>query len=186
MKTENCFAAPPLAEGAAAQPSSADRTARGASKYLAGLPSRGLFSSAVLSSNPGGIRVYVCDHETAPPEGQVIKTNSTNILIRALQINKQKSDAKDVIAKSAADSSTVKSKEFFFFFSRSAVRTSERRSPPKKMKTSSASTSSCSSELSEKKLQTMTVERLRALLKERGLSPKGKKDELIARLKDEA
>lgn len=41
-------------------------------------------------------------------EGQVIKTNSTNILIRALQINKQKSDAKDVIAKSAADSSTVK------------------------------------------------------------------------------
>ncbi|CAL9057894.1 unnamed protein product [Musa banksii] len=180
MKTENCFAAPPLAEGAAAQPSSADRTATGASKYLAGLPSRGLFSSAVLSSNPGGIRVYVCDHETAPPEGQVIKTNSTNILIRALQINKQKSDAKDVIAKSAADSSTVK---------RSAVRTLERRSPPKKMKTSSASTShrgSCSSELSEKKLQTMTVERLRALLKERGLSPKGKKDELIARLKDEA
>lgn len=41
-------------------------------------------------------------------EGQVIKTNSTNILIRALQINKQKSDAKDVIAKSAADSNTVK------------------------------------------------------------------------------
>ncbi|THU54205.1 hypothetical protein C4D60_Mb10t22590 [Musa balbisiana] len=179
MKTENCFAAPPLAEGAAAQPSGSDRTAMGASKYLAGLPSRGLFSSAVLS-NPGGIRVYVCDHETAPPEGQVIKTNSTNILIRALQINKQKSDAKDVIAKSAADSNTVK---------RSAVRTSERRSPPKKTKTSSASTShrgSSSSELSEKKLQTMTVERLRALLKERGLSPKGKKDELIARLKDEA
>ncbi|RRT80750.1 hypothetical protein B296_00023156 [Ensete ventricosum] len=133
MKTENCCAAPPLAEGAAAkQPSGADRTARGASKYLAGLPSRGLFSSAVLSSNPGGMRVYVCDHETAPPEGQVIKTNTTNILIRALQINKQKSDAKDVIAKSAADSSTVK---------RSAVTTSERRSPPKKMKTSSASTS---------------------------------------------
>ncbi|RWW10181.1 hypothetical protein GW17_00026284 [Ensete ventricosum] len=107
MKTENCCAAPPLAEGAAAkQPSGADRTARGASKYLAGLPSRGLFSSAVLSSNPV---LVICR----------VACGFTCVIMRPRH-------------------------------------------------------------------QMMTVEMLRALLKERGLSPKGKKDELIARLKDKA
>ncbi|KAH7667063.1 DET1- and DDB1-associated protein 1 N-terminal [Dioscorea alata] len=63
---------------------------RGAVKQLVGLPSRGLFSSTILSSNLGEMRVYVCDHNTAPPEEQVIKTNGMNILIKALQINKEK------------------------------------------------------------------------------------------------
>ncbi|RZB56661.1 hypothetical protein D0Y65_045681 [Glycine soja] len=39
----------------------------GASPFLANLPSRGLFSSTVVSSNPGGMRVYVCNHDTSPP-----------------------------------------------------------------------------------------------------------------------
>ncbi|CAL9102381.1 unnamed protein product [Musa textilis] len=180
MEAERSSTPQARAKGGAAPPPDSDRAAGGASKYLAGLPSRGLFSSAVPSSNLGGIRVYVCDHETAPPDGQLIKTNTTNILIRALQISKQKSDLKDLTAKAATESSTGK---------RSAGRTSEGRTP-KKTKTSSGSTSShqgkSSNGYSEKTLQMMTVERLRALLKERGLSPKGKKDELIARLKDES
>ncbi|THU52291.1 hypothetical protein C4D60_Mb10t02440 [Musa balbisiana] len=163
MEAERSSVPQPRAKGGAASPPDSDRAAGGASKYLAGLPSRGLLSSAVPSSNLGGIRVYVCDHETAPPDGQLIKTNTTNILIRALQINKQKSDLRDVTAKAATESSTGK---------RSAGRTSEGRTP-KKTKTSSGSTSShqgnSSNGYSEKTLQMMTVERLRALLKERGL-----------------
>ncbi|WOK96628.1 hypothetical protein Cni_G05335 [Canna indica] len=163
------------AKGAASPPP--DNTA---SKYLSGLPSRGLFSSPVLSSNLGGIRVYLCDHDTAPPEGQLIKTNTTNILIRALQNNKQKGDLKDLLSKSATGIATGKR----------SVRTAEGKPPPKKAKSTSASTSnhrgSSSNGFSENTLQTMTVERLRALLKDRGLPTRGKKDELIARLKDEA
>lgn len=36
-------------------------------------------------------------------EEQVIKTNGTNILIRALQINKEKSEQKDAHAKAAQE-----------------------------------------------------------------------------------
>ncbi|XP_074568298.1 protein LOWER TEMPERATURE 1 [Curcuma longa] len=158
------FSSPPRSNGGTTQ------AAGGASKHLVGLPSRGFFSSPVLSSNPGTMRVYVCERETAPPEDQLIKTNTTNILIRALQINKQKSELKDVTAKSSTDGCNGKR----------SVRTTEGKAPPKKIKGSS------STEFSEHTFQTMSVERLRSLLKERGLSPKGRKDELIARLKDES
>ncbi|XP_074572061.1 protein LOWER TEMPERATURE 1-like [Curcuma longa] len=158
---------PSRTRGAAAQPAGA------ASKHLFGLPSRGFFSSPVLSSNPGGMRVYVCERETAPPEGQVIETDTTNILIRALQIN----NLKNATFKSSTDGCT----------SKRSFRTSEGRVSPKKMKNNSMSITShqgsSSTEFSEKTLQTMTVETLRTLLKDRGFSPKGRKDELIARLK---
>ena len=39
-------------EGSTSQPSDSNPTAPGASKFLTGLPSRGLFSSTVISSNP--------------------------------------------------------------------------------------------------------------------------------------
>ncbi|KAG6516900.1 hypothetical protein ZIOFF_020275 [Zingiber officinale] len=160
------FSSPPRSNGGATQ------AAGGASKHLVDLPSRGLFSSPVLSSTPGTMRVYVCERETAPPahtslvlamlsvvtltsrvdlcyvEDQLIKTNTTNILIRALQINKQKSELKDVTAKSSTDGCNGKR----------SVRTTEGRAPPKKIKGK------------------------RALTKRE----KGKDlDELIARLKDE-
>ncbi|KAJ6800151.1 uncharacterized protein M6B38_205065 [Iris pallida] len=226
-------------KSAICQQSGPDRTAGRASSLLANLPSRGLLSSTVLSSNLGGIRVYVCDHDTSPPEEQLIKTNTTNILIRALQINKQKSDAKDAASKGNKGK-------------RSAGRSLESRTPAKRANTGGASSSTrlyfgislclvfkssfvfvgvlsswtnrsyyqlhwvpdhvyipliyifgllyysifrsknyfsdlegSSSRFSEKTLQAMTVERLRGLLKERGLSPKGKKDELVSRLRDE-
>lgn len=151
-----------------------DRTVAGASKYLANLPSHGLF--AAVTSNPGGMRVYVCDHDTSPPDDQVIKTNTTNILIRALQLNKQRSE--EVNAKTAAVSIRGK---------RSAFRLYDGRNPAKRANTGSASGTSgqegSSIGVPEKALHSLTVERLRALLKERGLSLRGKKDELIARLK---
>ncbi|XP_020262595.1 uncharacterized protein LOC109838569, partial [Asparagus officinalis] len=147
----------------------------GASSLLSDLPSRGLFSSTVLSSSLGGMRVYVCDHDTSPPEEQVIKTNTTNILIRALQINKQKTDLKEATKPNKGK--------------RSAGRALEERTPAKKANTASSSSGarhegSSATEFTEKKLQSMTVERLRLQLRERGLSPKGKKDELISRLRD--
>ncbi|XP_008790780.2 uncharacterized protein LOC103707867 isoform X2 [Phoenix dactylifera] len=167
--------------GTASPPSDPARMAGGASRYLADLPSRGLFSNTIPSSNLGGIRVYVCDHDTTPPDEQLIKTNTTNILIRALQINKQKSDSKDAATKATSESKKGK---------RSAERTSEGRTPSKRAKTNIAPGSThqegTSSGFSWRMLHTMTVERLRALLKERGLSPRGKKDELITRLQNEA
>ncbi|XP_042425924.1 trafficking protein particle complex II-specific subunit 130 homolog [Zingiber officinale] len=107
-------------------------------------------------------------------EGQVIETaDTTNILIRALQIN----NLKNVTIKSSTDGC----------ISKRSFQTSEGRVSPKKMKNTSVSTTShqgsSSTEFSERTLQTMTVERLRTLLKDRGFSPKGRKDELIARLK---
>ncbi|EYU23129.1 hypothetical protein MIMGU_mgv1a017652mg, partial [Erythranthe guttata] len=39
----------------------------GPSKFLADLPSRGFFSSPVVSSNPEEMPVYICDHDTSPP-----------------------------------------------------------------------------------------------------------------------
>ncbi|KAH9621956.1 hypothetical protein KSS87_015595 [Heliosperma pusillum] len=37
-----------------------------AAKFLTNLPSRGRFSSTVSSSNFGSLRIYICDHKTAP------------------------------------------------------------------------------------------------------------------------
>ncbi|CAA6667886.1 unnamed protein product [Spirodela intermedia] len=152
----------------------------GASKYLADLPSRGLFSSTVLSSNLGGIRVYMCDHDTSPPEEQLIRTNSTNILIRSLQLNKQRSEGKDGKAKAVAESNRGK---------RASERSLDVRSSVKKANIASGSSSPGQEDSkafpTDKELQAFTVEKLRTLLKERGLSVKGKKDELISRLKDD-
>lgn len=151
---------------ASSMPSDSSLTATAtASKLLSNLPSRGLFSSTVSSSNLGGIRVYVCDHDTAPPENQVIKTDQMNILIRSLTLKKQKSDVADGSRKRASD------------------RAADGRASAKRAMTNSQQDGS-SSRAADREFQGLTVERLRALLKERGLSVKGKKDELIARLRN--
>ncbi|XP_015698479.1 uncharacterized protein LOC102707172 isoform X2 [Oryza brachyantha] len=139
---------------------------------LAGLPSRGNFVADNISSSMGGLPVYVCLHDTAPPEGQVIDTDTTNILIRSLQLSKQKNEGKDVGSRTPGESSKGK---------RSASRNLDGKNPSKRPNTGS-SAEELPSVFSEQTLQSFTVEKLRILLKERGLSPKGKKDELIARL----
>lgn len=154
---------------ASSPPSDSNPTATArASKFLFNLPSRGLFSSTVSSSNLGGMRVYVCDHDTAPPENQVIKTDQMNILIRSLTLKKQKGDVADGSRKRASD------------------KAADGRASAKRAMTSSqngAQQVGSSSRAVDRDFQGLTVERLRALLKEKGLSVKGKKDELIARLR---
>ncbi|XP_066335276.1 protein LOWER TEMPERATURE 1-like [Miscanthus floridulus] len=154
--------------------------AGGAGKFLAGLPSRGNFSSGSgsVSSNLGGFRVYVCEHSTDPPEGQVIKTDSTNILIRHLQLNKQKSEGKDADSRTPGENNRGK---------RSAARSLDVNNSAKRANLGTSSGSSACEEISgfsQHTLQSFTVERLRALLRQSGRSTKGKKDELIARLRE--
>ncbi|KAI4329509.1 hypothetical protein MLD38_027890 [Melastoma candidum] len=157
-------------------PSSSPPPSPSASKLLTNLPSRGLFSSStVVSSNPGGMRVYVCEHETAPPEDQVIRTNQQNILIRSLMIKKQRGDS---ISKSGKGTTVAEGSR-----KRASERLSDAASAKRPNTQGGSQQEGSHSHLSDKDLHTLTVERLRALLKEKGLSAKGKKDELIARLK---
>ncbi|CAI0446416.1 unnamed protein product [Linum tenue] len=156
--------------------------------FLSNLPSRGFLSSTVLSSNPGGIRVYICEHETLPPEDQLIHTNQTNILIRSLQLKKQKGEPgpKDANGSNAAEGSRKRASEKVMDGRASAKRSNNQ---------SGLQPEGSGSRTSDKDLYSLTVERLRVLLKERGLSPKGKKsfeelnflkfmqDELVARLR---
>ncbi|KAF6161453.1 hypothetical protein GIB67_009332 [Kingdonia uniflora] len=166
----------------------AGRRGGGASEYLTNLPSRGLFSSSTVTpSNPGSIRVYVCEHDTSAPEEQLIKTNLTNILIRSLKLN-----LKDVKGKATTEKAGK----------RAAERPAEGKGPAKRASTAVSSRSTrqgslpsfelrpsstagegSSSHTSEMNFKSLTVEKLRAILKERALPTRGKKDELIARLR---
>ncbi|KAF5743696.1 hypothetical protein HS088_TW08G00282 [Tripterygium wilfordii] len=166
-------------EVSSSQPSDSNRTVHGASSLLANLPSRGLLSSTVLSSNPGGMRVYICEHDTSPPEGQNIKTNQQNILIRSLTLKKHKGDSSSRDAKGAAATDGPRK--------RAADRVVDGRAASKKANSQTGSRQEGSnSRAPEKDFHSLTVERLRAILKERGLSTKGRKDELVARLRDAA
>ncbi|KAI3684435.1 hypothetical protein L6452_33659 [Arctium lappa] len=150
----------------------------GASKFLLDLPSKGLFSSSVISSNLGGMRVYVTDHDTSPPENQVIKTDQVNILIRSLLLKQQQKGGPT--SKGAKGVGTNEGSR-----KRAAERAADGRAPAKRAASTSQNGSRKEGSKSQipENLQSLTVERLRALLKERGLSVKGKKDELIGRLR---
>ncbi|CAN4087967.1 unnamed protein product [Withania somnifera] len=151
-------------------------TASGAAQYLGGLPSRGLFSSTVISSAPGGMRIYVCDHETSPPEDQLIKTNQQNILIRSLMLKKQRGDSSSKDGKGISSNDNGRK--------RAAEKALDSRTSTKKAATSiQVASTQETSKTRTPDIHNMTVERLRALLKEKGLSLRGRKDELIARLK---
>ncbi|XP_051147496.1 uncharacterized protein LOC127262735 [Andrographis paniculata] len=144
----------------------------GASKFLANLPTRGLLSSAVISTNPGGMRVYICDHDTSPSDDQIIKTNQTNILIRSLMLKNQNGSCNSKDGKSNQGSRKRASEK------------SLEKAGKKAMSSTNHGTSQGGSSIApDRDLQNLTVDRLRALLKERGLSVRGRKDELIARLR---
>ncbi|TYH60486.1 hypothetical protein E1A91_D08G287800v1 [Gossypium mustelinum] len=145
-------------EDSSSQPFDHDQTAPGASKFLSDLPSRGHLSSTIISSNLGGMRVYICEHNTSPPEMQHIKTDQQNILIRSLMLNNNKGGSSSKDVKAAAEGPRK----------RAAEKVMDSSASPKKANTKNNSQSVGSS-------SSFTVERLRALLKERGHSPKGKK-----------
>ncbi|KAB2067952.1 hypothetical protein ES319_A09G263600v1 [Gossypium barbadense] len=155
-------------EDSSSQPFDHDQTAPGASKFLSDLPSRGHLYSTVISSNlsfAGGMRVYICEHILLL-QSQHIKTDQQNIRIRSLMLNNNKvgSSSKDV--KAAVEGPRKRAAEKVMDSSASA----------KKANTKNNSQSEGSSSIVAKKdYHSFTVERLRALLKERGLSPKGKK-----------
>lgn len=169
-------------EGSSAAVSNSNPISGGATPYLSNLPSRGLFSSTVFTSNPCGMRVYICDHDTSPSEEQLIKTNQTNILIRSLTLKKQKekqkvdASAKDVKGVATPERSRSKRVAERPPSDGRAAKRPVTSSPP------SGSRQEGSSRASDN-FQSLTVERLRAILKEKGLSLRGKKDELVARLK---
>ncbi|XVE56596.1 hypothetical protein DITRI_Ditri04bG0023700 [Diplodiscus trichospermus] len=156
-------------EGSSSQPFDHGQTPSGASKFLSNLPSRGHLSSTVISSN------LIILLSPVHPESQHIKTNQQNILIRSLMLNNKKGDSSSKDGKAAAEGPRK----------RAAERVMDSRASAKKANTqqSSSRPEGSSSRAAEKDYYSLTVEKLRALLKERGLSPKGKKDELIARLK---
>ncbi|GJN12837.1 hypothetical protein PR202_ga31151 [Eleusine coracana subsp. coracana] len=66
-------------------------------------------------------------------DGQVVKTDTNNILIRALQLSKQKSEAKDVSCKTPGESSRGK---------RSAARSLDTKNPSKRPNTGNSAGSS--------------------------------------------
>ncbi|EFJ11126.1 hypothetical protein SELMODRAFT_271942 [Selaginella moellendorffii] len=131
---------------------------------LLGLPCRGNFTSVVPSSSLGGLRVYVCDSDPRPGV-QVVKTDSTNILIRSLMLKKPKEQEAQDKAKQA-DAPKKK---------RAAADKPESSKSSKKKKVDTASGSAS--------YEGYTVEMLRTALKEKGLPVKGRKSDLITRLK---
>nr|GMD35300.1 SAP domain, Ubiquitin ligase, Det1/DDB1-complexing [Ipomoea batatas] len=116
------------------------------------------------------MRVYICDHDTSPPEDQLIKTDQMNILIRSLMLKKQKAESGSKDGKSVPTSESSRK--------RGAERALDGRTSAKKAASSSQATSrqeGTKNRVPERDYHSMTVERLRALLKEKGLSTRGKK-----------
>eukprot|EP00244_Chara_vulgaris_P002813 TRINITY_DN14965_c0_g1_i2.p1 TRINITY_DN14965_c0_g1~~TRINITY_DN14965_c0_g1_i2.p1 ORF type:complete len:172 (-),score=42.33 TRINITY_DN14965_c0_g1_i2:296-811(-) len=166
--------------------------------FLTGLPSRGNFTKTTSGSVVQGLLpVYICDHETSPPEDQYIRTDPTNILIRALKKSKDDAKAKDLKGKAAQEDHKGKRPADAGLDDRpmkrvnasggsgghalgtqgAAVGSSGRK------EIAGGSLGGVSGKMSEKDLQNLTVDKLKAFLKEKGLPLKGKKDELVARAK---
>ncbi|KAG2561920.1 hypothetical protein PVAP13_8KG216604 [Panicum virgatum] len=149
-----------------------------AGKFLAGMPLRGNFSSASILKITIFILILACKISLLFLEGQIIQTDSTNILIRHLQLNKQKNEVKDSGSRTPGETTRGK---------RSAARSLDVNNSAKRANLGTSSRSSVYetiSRFSQHTLQSFTVERLRALLRQSDLSTKGKKDELIARLRE--
>ncbi|GBG78733.1 hypothetical protein CBR_g27958 [Chara braunii] len=159
--------------------------------FLDRLPSRGNFTKTTSGSVVQGLLpVYICDHDTSPPEDQFIRTDPTNILIRALKKGKDDSKAKDLKGKAAQEDHKGKRPADAGLDDRPTKRVHANgggggHAPGTQGAAENAGGSSggVSGKMSEKELQNLTVDKLKALLKEKGLPLKGKKDELIARAK---
>ncbi|CAI6009006.1 unnamed protein product [Closterium sp. NIES-65] len=211
------------------------------SSLLANLPSRGNFSAAACTLS-SSIPVYICDHDTSPPSDQIITTDPTNILLRALTMKK----TRDAEAAKAAQDKGKKTASGASGASASgtgaagisgsaaagtgaagaAVAAHDTRSwqsglqdkgkrpatgdpgqddtigatrsggrPAKRgpgvgssgggggMEQDREAGRTLKGMTSERDVDGLTVERLRACLKEKGLSIRGRKEELVARLK---
>ncbi|GAQ79458.1 hypothetical protein KFL_000310090 [Klebsormidium nitens] len=153
-------------------------------ELLVDLPSRGNFVHAGPPVQ-GAPSLYVCDHDTQAPDDQIITTDPTNILIRALTLRKDvKGRAKggggiaDARKGKTKDGGDAKGK-------RVADRQPEGKQSAKRQNIGSSreetNGASPGGYYTEQELQSFTVERLKTLLKEHGYPLKGRKDELVNR-----
>lgn len=144
--------------------------------FLADLPCKGNFTNAATFGQ-GKLQVYLCDHDTRPPDDQVIRTDSTNILIRSLSLKKNKEESSKVKeGRGGKTGEDLKGKRLVEGGNGDVPST-------KRQKTVKGGSGGSSNPLSERELQSMTVDRLRSLLKDMGASARGKKEELVARAK---
>eukprot|EP00873_Tetraselmis_striata_P035920 jgi/Tetstr1/456184/TSEL_042952.t1 len=145
------------------------------------LPCRGNFvkpvSGACFGSPPP---VYICDHDTAPPEGQVVTQDHTNVVIRALQL-KDGGRAGKGKGKEAADPGNKGKRASHAGGSNPAGKrpclgagasgSRQPRSSPRRT-------------YSSRELQAMSLKDLAALLGEYGEAPKARKSDVIKQILD--
>jgi len=160
--------------------------------FLADLPSFGAFSKYTGGpSQHGCVPRYVCDHNTDPPDGQYIKTDETNILIRSLSkkkkvppVQKPQEKPPDPASGSKRD---VKGKRPADEESGGARLTSNMLDDfsAKRLKTAmqESTTTTTRRESESDSLENMTKTQLVALCKSSGLATNGNKEQLIERLK---
>lgn len=147
---------------------------------------RGLLTSlqpgAAFSSAPA---LYIADHDTAPPEGQVIKTDPSSLLIASMQPRKAKDDAKK---KAAARSAADKGKR--------PAADAEGQQPSKRPATDGAGPSNtqdasgsgasvvprAQAAFTRPQLAKKTIKDLQTILRAWGLPVGGRKDELVDRV----
>jgi len=119
---------------------------------LASLPAGGAFTSARLGAR-GPLQPYLATHDTAPPPGQLIRTNPENLLVRALAKKAEREKKKAAEAKKREAESAP-------------------AAPPAKRATP----------LAREDVARLSVAELKAELRERKLVVGGVKDVLVERL----
>ena len=156
---------------------------------LANLPVRGDFFTRYERGTPTMVEppAYVCDHDTEPPQHQVIGSDKTNVLIRFLTLKKNKEErAKDAAAKgkkAVSGHANDKGK-------RPADALDEPDRPNKRpafesyVETARRARDLASEPYTLAELQSKKMEELRDILKNKNQPLKGRKDELIQRIQN--
>lgn len=151
--------------------------------FLDNLPSRGNLTATVpgqsLYKAP---QTYLAQHPTAPPEEQVITTDPENVLLRVLKLSQKREGPKGKADKAkAGDKSKRPAAE-----AAEGVPTSKRHNA--QAATADGDAGSSRGAKGEKytlqELQGKTNKALMDLLKDKGQSTKGKKEDLVKRIMD--
>lgn len=134
-------------------------------------------AGAIFTTQP---IAFVADYDTSPPEGQVIKTDPTSLLIRNLQNRKAKEEAKK--KQKAAGKRPAEEADA----GRQVKRGGATGAPAgEEAAGPSGAAPSPSSKYTRASLQSKNVKDLQAILRTLGLTISGKKEDLIARILDQ-
>ncbi|GAB4820663.1 hypothetical protein N2152v2_007709 [Parachlorella kessleri] len=150
---------------------------------LGNLPSRGTLTciqpGAAFTAPP---TPYIAAHDTAPPENQVVRTDPTSILIRALQSRKAKEDAKK---KAKAADKGKRPIEDGGEVGRASKRAADGAGPSNAAAVAGPSVPAPSeAQFTKLGLQAKTIKDLQIVLKAWNLATGGKKEDLINRILD--